>query len=90
MVVFHQQVKNQGEKAWHDHHIKLHTFKINDLVLLYDSKFDKFLGKFKMHWLGPYIVKDVTDRGVIQLVKINGKPFLGKVNGSCLKPYTGA
>jgi len=57
---------------WHDHHIKLRTFKVNDLVLLYDNKFEKFLGKFRMHWLGPYVVKEVTDGGVVQLVKLNG------------------
>eukprot|EP00253_Pinus_taeda_P026022 PITA_26022 len=87
---FHQHVQKQREKAWHDCHIKLCTFKVNDLVLLYDSKFDKFSGKFKMHWLGPYIVKEVTDGGTIQLVKLNGEPFSGKVNDNRLKPYTGA
>jgi len=66
----------------------LHTFKVNDLVLLYDSKFEKFLEKFRIHWLGPYVVKEVTDGGAIQLVKLNGDPFLGKVNGNYLKPYT--
>jgi len=65
----------------------LHTFKVNDLVLLYDSKFEKFSRKFKMNWLGPYMVKEVIDGGTIQLVKLNGKPFRGKVNGSHLKPY---
>ena len=60
---------------------------MNDLVLLYDSKFDKFPGKFKMHWLGPYVIKDIIDGGMVQLVKLNGDPFLGKVNGSHLKPY---
>ena len=50
---FHQEVQKQCKKAWHDRDIKLRTFKVNDLVLLYDSKFDKFLGKFRMHWLGP-------------------------------------
>jgi len=29
---FHQQVQKQHEKAWHDRNIKLHTFKVNDLV----------------------------------------------------------
>eukprot|EP00253_Pinus_taeda_P034622 PITA_34622 len=86
---FHQQVQKQHEKAWHDRHIKLHTFKVIDLVRLYDSKFKKFLGKFRMHWLGSYMVKEVTDGGVIQLVKLNGEPFLGKVNDSGLKPYMG-
>eukprot|EP00253_Pinus_taeda_P004928 PITA_04928 len=54
---FHQQVQKQREKAWHDWHIKLCTFKI-------------------------------TDGGVVQLVKLNGEPSPGKVNGSRLKPYT--
>ena len=62
---------------------------MNDLVLLYDSKFNKFPGKLKMHWLGSYVIKEITDGGTVQLVKLNGEPFPGKVNGSHLKPYTG-
>lgn len=46
LVGLHQQVQKEREKAWHDRHIKMHTFKINDLILLYDSKYDKFPGKF--------------------------------------------
>ena len=34
---------------------------VNDLVLLYDSKFTKFLDKLHMHWLGPYIIKEIID-----------------------------
>ena len=67
----------------------MHTFKVNDLVLLYDSKFKKYPGKFRMHWLGPYVVKEVTYGGVVQLGKLNGEPFPSKVNDSHLKPYTG-
>ena len=62
---FHQQVQKEREKAWHDKHIKHKTFKIGDLVLLYDSKFMKFLGKFCMHWLGPYQVKHGTSGVVV-------------------------
>ena len=36
---FHQQVQKEREKAWHNQHIKMCNFKVNDLVLLYDSKF---------------------------------------------------
>lgn len=36
------------EKAWHDGHIKMCTFKLNDLVLLYYIKFNKFPTKFGM------------------------------------------
>ena len=78
---FISRYKSRCENAWHDHHIKLHTFKVNDYVLLYDSKFENFPGKFIMHWLGPYVVKEVTDGGTVQLVKLNVEPFPGKVNG---------
>ena len=86
---FHQQVRKQREKAWHDYHRKLRTFKENDIVLLYDSKFKKFPGKLPMHWLGPYVVKEVIDGGAVQLSRLNGDPFPGRVNGSRLKLYTG-
>ena len=42
-----------------------------------------------MHWLGPYAIKDITDKGAVHLVKLNGDPFPGKVSGSRLKQYTG-
>lgn len=86
---FHQQVQKQCEKAWHFWHIKLLTFKVNNLVSLYDSKFDKFPGKLRIHWIGPYVIKDITDGGVVQLVKLTGEVFPRKVNGSCLKLYKG-
>ena len=54
---FHQKVQKAREKAWHDRHIKSKTFQIGDLVLLYDSKFIKFPGNFKTHWLGPYQIQ---------------------------------
>ena len=45
---FQQQVQKAREKVWHDRHIKKKHFQNGDLVLLYDSKFMKFLGKFMM------------------------------------------
>lgn len=82
---FHQQVQKSWEKAWHDKHIKQQTFKNGDLVFLYDSKFSQFLGRFKMHWLGPYVIKDISDGGTVQLVNLNGELFVGRVNESRLK-----
>eukprot|EP00253_Pinus_taeda_P031517 PITA_31517 len=49
LAKFHQQVQKLCEKTWNDQHIKLCTFKVNDFVFLYDNKFDKFPGKFRMH-----------------------------------------
>ena len=47
----------------------------------------KFLGKFKTHWKGPYIVQKVTDGGAVQLAKLNGEILPSVVNGSLLKKY---
>ena len=87
IVGFHQQVQKAREKAWHDRHIKNKSFKVGDLVLLYDSKFAKFLGKYSMHWLGPDEVKHVTNVGAVQIVKLNGEVFPTMVNWSRLKLY---
>ena len=53
-------------------HIRNKSFKVGDLVLLYNNKFAKFPGKFSMHWLGPYEVEHVTNDGAVQIAKVNG------------------
>ena len=85
---FHQQVQKECEKTWHDMHIMLCTFKVNDLVFLYDIKFTMFSSKFQIYWLGPYVVKEITDGDAVQLMKLNGEFFPGRVNGSRLNLYT--
>jgi hypothetical protein len=65
LVGFHQQVNKEREKSWHDRHIKKKMFKEEDLVLMYDSKSFQHPRKLKMHWLGRYKVKYVTDGGSI-------------------------
>jgi transposase InsO family protein len=69
---FHQEVQKARDKAWHDRHIKRKSFKEGDLVLVYDSKSLQHPGKLRMHWLGPYEVKTVTDGGVVQLKDLGG------------------
>ena len=85
---FHQKVQKAREKAWHDRHIKSKTFQIGDLVLLYDSKFIKFPGKFKMHQLGPYQIQQVIEGGAVQLSKLDGELLPTWINGSRLKLYS--
>ena len=70
---FHQKVQKAREKYWHDRHIKSKTLQIRDLLLVYESKFLKFPGKFKTHWLGPYQIQQVTEGGVVQLSQLNGE-----------------
>ena len=57
---FHQNVEKKRQKVWHDIHIKNKQFKVGGLVLMYDSKIFKHLVKLKTHWLGPYVVNEIT------------------------------
>lgn len=54
---------------------------------MYDKKFTKFLGKFQMHWLGPYVISDISNGGAVQLAKLNGELFPRRINGRRLKVY---
>jgi len=35
-----------------------------------------------MHRLEPYVIKEITYGGAVQLAKLNGDPFSRRVNGS--------
>jgi hypothetical protein len=54
---------------------------------MYDNKSFQHPGKLRMHWLGPYEVKSVTDGGVVQLRDLSGTELRGMINGSRLKLY---
>jgi hypothetical protein len=84
---FHQQVQKARDKSWHDLHIKRKACKEGDLVFLYDSKSLQHPGKLRMHWLGPYEVKSVTDGGVVQFKDLAGAYLRGMINGSWMKLY---
>ena len=64
---FHKDIKKQRKKVWHDRHIKSKHFEFRGLVLMYENKFFKYLGNMKTHWLGPYVVKEITDGGAMKL-----------------------
>ena len=72
VTVFHQHVEKDRYKSWHDQHIKNIHFQQAELVLLYDSKFSKHLGKLQMHWMGPYIIIFIIEGGVVQLQYLDG------------------
>jgi hypothetical protein len=84
---FHQEVYKEREKSWHDRHIKKQIFKKRDLMLMYDSKSLQHPRKLRMHWLGPYEVKSVIDRGDVQLKDSGGIEIKGMINGSRLNLY---
>jgi hypothetical protein len=57
------------------------------MVFVYDIKFMKHPGNFRMHWLGPYEVAYVTKGGFVQLKTLNGDWKEGLVNESWIKLY---
>jgi hypothetical protein len=73
ITIFHQQVQKEMENDYHERHIKWKAFKQGYLVLLYDNKFMKHLGKFRTHWRGPFEVSHVTEGGDVELKTLNGE-----------------
>ena len=84
---FHKNVEKQWQKAWHDRHVRTKQFKVSGLVLMYDKKFLKHLGKLKIDWLGPYVVVHITKASAVTLHKLDGTPVMCMINGIRLKPY---
>ena len=73
-------------KAYHDNVISWKTFEIGQKVLLYNSRLHLFLGKLRLKWTGPFIVKYVFPYGAIEIENPkNGNVF--KVNEQRLKPF---
>ena len=87
IIGYHHNVEKKIQKAWHDHHIRIKPFKVGGLVLLYDNKFFKHPVKLKKHWLGPYVIMQITNAGAVKLKKLDGTYIIGMVNGSLLKLY---
>ena len=74
-------------KTYYDSKMKSKTITADDRVLLYDSRFQKFPGKFKLHWMGPYKVKIAHDNGSFELIDFEGTSFPTRINGFRLKKY---
>ena len=69
----------------HDKHILRREFKTGESVLVYDSRYHLFPGKFKSRWYGPCKIVRVFDNGAVQVQNQTGGTFL--VNGQRLKHY---
>ena len=81
------RISKDKTKKCHDHKILRKEFKVEELVLLYNSRLKLFPGKLKSRWSGPYIVVAVTSFGAVTLKTNSGDEF--KVNGQRLKHYLG-
>lgn len=79
------KIYKEKSKKWHDKHILCRDFQVGQLVLVYDSKFHIFPGKFKSRWFGPCTVKRVLHNGAFEIQSPSQGIF--KVNGQRLKHY---
>jgi hypothetical protein len=75
------------QKMYYDSKLESKIFNLNDLVLLYDSRFQKFPSKFKMKWLGPYRVLKSYSNGSVELQDFVGTVHSTRYNGYRLKKY---
>jgi hypothetical protein len=63
-------------------------FSEGDLFLVYDQDKDPLEeGKFKPMWFGPFIVKEVLNKGDYCLVEFEGNYLAEPRNGLYLKKY---
>jgi len=84
----HQTTLVQQQRTrWHDRTIKKKQFQKGDWALLYDSRFEKFQGKLRTRWLGPYEVDVVFPNGTVRLITIDDSRTPLLVNGYRLRLY---
>ena len=75
-------------KAYHDKVNRHKVFGIGQKVLLYHSRLKLFPGKLRSRWLGPFVITNIYENGVVQITSLEtGKSF--KVNGHRLKIFYG-
>ena len=88
LVALHQTaVIQRRRKSYYDSKLRPKTFKPNDLVLMYDSRFQRFPSKLSIRWYGPYTVHEAFLNGSVQLEDFEGKQFTTRINGYRLKTY---
>lgn len=70
-----------------DSRIRHEPIFAGDLVLIYDSRHQKFPGKLHVRWIGPYLVNRVYENGSLECSTLDHEPLPTRVNGSRVKKY---
>lgn len=74
------------QKLRHDRKLKIRSFEVEDLVLLYKSKI-KGHKKLEERWKGPYRIHATLSNGAYKLETLDKKVLKAPVNGDRLKIY---
>jgi len=80
------QVMQTRRKSYYGSKLIPKKLKPNDLVLLYDSRFQRFLGKFKVKWFGFDKVLNSYSNGSVEIQDFIGNKHETLYNGYCLNP----
>ena len=72
-------------KIWHDKHLVRREFKVENKVLMYNSRLKLFPGKLRSRWSGPFEITKVFSYRVVEISHPKKGSF--KVNGARLKLY---
>jgi 3-phosphoglycerate kinase len=60
-------------KRWYDKRLKKKEIKEGDKVVLYNSRFKKFVkGKLQSKWDRPYIVHSLLSNGTVTIMDVKG------------------
>ena len=82
------EVNKHRIKVQYDNYVHPRAFSEGDLVLLWDQPKEPLgAGKFNPMWRGPYVVKQVLEKGVYELVDYEGTALAEPRNGLYLKKY---
>jgi hypothetical protein len=76
-------------KKYHDKALKPKEFRPRRQVLLFNSRLKLFPGKLRSRWSGPFVIKEISPYGAIEIFKPGEEDQSFKVNGQRLKIYKG-
>ncbi|CAM8953800.1 unnamed protein product [Rhodiola kirilowii] len=79
------RIYKERTRKWHDKLLVKKEFSEGDNVLVFNSRYKLFPGKFKSKWSGPYKIHRVFKDGHLELIGNQGSLF--KANGQRVKIY---
>ena len=80
------EVNKRRVNVQYDNYVHPRVFSEGDLVLLWDQPKEPLgAGKFNSMWHGPYVVKQVLEKGSYELVDYEGTTLEEPRNGSISK-----
>ncbi|XP_073153216.1 uncharacterized protein [Henckelia pumila] len=81
------RIYKEKTNKWHDQRIVSCDFKVDQTILLYNSRLKLMPGKLRSRWSGPFTIKQVMSYGNVEIYSPATGAF--KANGQRMKIYRG-